>query len=197
MKSDAGTIGIEKLQPLRLPLTHGLRTLAIICVAAIGGCSGSSMHDLEAYVAEVLARKGWPIEPPPAIAVPPSHVYESSDLRDPFRPDIAAVDEDKPPEIAANSGGPRPPEQRNREELESFPLDTLRMAGTLEQGIEKWAIILGPEGTVYRVQKGNYVGRNYGKIHSIMEDRIELTEIIPDGQGNWQEREAALALVDQ
>ncbi|MFZ0257675.1 MAG: pilus assembly protein PilP [Gammaproteobacteria bacterium] len=155
------------------------------------------MHDLESYVADVLARKGWPIDPLPTVVIPPSHVYESSDRRDPFQPEIAAVDESKQPEMTANNGVLRPPEQRNREELEGFPLDALRMAGTLEQGIDMWAIILGPEGTVYRVQKGNYVGRNYGKIHSIVEDRIELTEIIPDGQGGWQEREAALALAEK
>jgi type IV pilus assembly protein PilP len=197
VKSGGGTTKIENFRLLRLPLMQGLRLLAIICVAATGGCGDSSMHDLDAYVAEVLARKGWPIEPPPAIAIPPSHVYESSDRRDPFRPTLVAVDEDKRLAETGPTDKPRPPEDRNREELESFPLDALKMAGTLEQGDEKWAIVLGPEGTVYRVKKGNYVGRNYGKIHSIMEDRIELTEIIPNGQGGWQEREAALALVDQ
>lgn len=190
-------VEIRKLPSVRLPVVHGLRALAMLCVAAVGGCSNTSMYDLESYVAEVLARKGWPIEPLPAVVIPPSHVYGSSGLRDPFQPDVAADGEDKQATTASISEGLRPPEQRNREELESFPLDTLRMAGTLEQGVEKWAIILGPEGTVYRVQKGNYVGKNYGKIHSIMEDRIELTEIIPDGQGGWREREAALALAEQ
>lgn len=171
--------------------------LGIVFILTVSGCSTSSMKDLESYVADVLARKGWPIEPLPAVVIPPSHVYESSDLRDPFHSDMAAADEDKQPETVGSSETLGPPAQRNREELEGFPLDALRMAGTLEQGLETWAIILGPEGTVYRVRKGNYVGRNYGKIHSIMEDRIELTEIIPDGQGGWQEREAALALAEQ
>ncbi|MGF1613728.1 MAG: pilus assembly protein PilP [Gammaproteobacteria bacterium] len=154
------------------------------------------MQDLESYVQEVLARKGWPVEPLPAIVIPPSHMYESGNLRNPFQPDNAVVDEQRQPQASAGSGI-RPPEQRNREELEAFPLDALRMAGTLAQGVETWALILGPQGTVYRVRKGNYVGRNYGKIHSIMEDRIELTEIIPDGQGGWEEREAALALAEK
>lgn len=197
MKLGGGIIGIRRSQQLSLAVMRRLRSLAVVFVAAIGGCSNSSMSDLESYVADVLGRKGWPIEPLPTVVIPPSHVYQSSDRRDPFQPDIAVVDEGKQPEMTASNGGVRPPEQRNREELEGFPLDALRMAGTLEQGIEMWALILGPEGTVYRVQKGNYVGRNYGKIHSIVEDRIELTEIIPDGQGGWQEREAALALAEK
>lgn len=197
MKLSAGMIGIRKLASLRPPTGCGLRALAILCVAAVGGCSNSSMHDLESYVAGVLARKGWPMDPLPTVEIPPSHVYESGDLRDPFQPDAADGEEKRAEGMPGNIIGPQPPDQRNREELEGFPLDALRMAGTLEQGVEKWAIILGPEGTVYRVQKGNYVGKNYGKIHSIMEDRIELTEIIPDGQGGWREREAALALAEQ
>lgn len=188
-------MGMQRSQLWRLPMMHRLRTLMVICVAAIGGCSNGSMGDLEAYVAEVLARKGWPLEDLPIVVIPPSHVYESRARRDPFQ--LVATAENGPPGPESDTSRPRPPEQRNREELENFPLDALRMAGTLEQGVETWAIILGPEGTVYRVRKGNYVGKNYGKIHSIMEDRIELTEIIPDGQGGWQEREAALALAEQ
>lgn len=197
MNFGAGLVGVLQSKMLRIRFPNGTRLLAIMCIVASGGCSNSSMDDLESYVAEVLGRKGWPIEPLPTVVIPPSHIYESSDLRDPFQADVETDDEDKHSEMTASSGDLRPPEQRNREELEGFPLDALRMAGTLEQGVETWAIILGPEGTVYRVRKGNYVGKNYGKIHTIMEDRVELTEIIPDGQGGWQEREAALALAEQ
>jgi type IV pilus assembly protein PilP len=51
-----------------------------------------------------------------------------------------------------------------------------------------------PTGTVHRVQVGNYLGANYGKILNIQEDRIDLREIVKDSQGLWEERQATLAL---
>ena len=70
------------------------------------------------------------------------------------------------------------------------------MVGTLEQGVDVWGVILGRDGTVYRVQIGNYVGQNYGKIIAILEDRIELEERARDSQGTWQIRDASLALAE-
>ena len=40
------------------------------------------------------------------------------------------------------------------------------------------------------------MGLNHGQITRITEERIELTEIVSNGQGGWQERQAAIALSD-
>ena len=50
--------------------------------------------------------------------------------------------------------------------------------------------------TVHRVQVGNYLGRNFGKILDIQEDRIDLREIVKDADGRWEERQASLALLE-
>ena len=71
------------------------------------------------------------------------------------------------------------------------------MMGTLELNEELWGIVRSPDGTIHRVQVGNYVGRNHGKIVGISEESIDLNEIIQDGRGGWQERDAALALTQQ
>jgi type IV pilus assembly protein PilP len=47
------------------------------------------------------------------------------------------------------------------------------------------------------VQIGNYIGRNFGKILDIQEDRIDLREIVKDGDGRWEERQASLALLEE
>ena len=86
---------------------------------------------------------------------------------------------------------------RNREELEQFELDSLRMVGTMENADENWAIINDPDNTVHRVKVGNYMGRNIGKIMNIFEDRVELREIIQDSNGRWDERQAAIVLVEE
>jgi type IV pilus assembly protein PilP len=85
---------------------------------------------------------------------------------------------------------------RNREELESYPLDALRMMGTLEKGDQFWAILRDPDTIIHRVQTGNYIGQNHGKIMEITETKIKLIEIIPNSRGGWEERKAELALAE-
>ncbi len=83
------------------------------------------------------------------------------------------------------------------EELEQFELDSLRMVGTIDNESNNWAIVLDPNGVVHRVKVGNYIGGNIGKIINIFEDRIDLREIMQDSGGRWEEREAALALLEE
>lgn len=173
-------------------------TFAFILALALSGCAEQRMDDLKRDVDKLLARKGSKIQELPPIEPYETYTYTSSGARDPFEPFY------KPEEVAADAAGAadlagsgiRPDTTRNREELEQYALDSLRMMGTLELGDGLWGIIRSPDGTIHRVQIGNYLGRNHGKIVSIAEDRIELNEIIPNGQNGWQERNAALALFE-
>lgn len=152
------------------------------------------MSDLESYVSEVLSRPGGKIEPIPPLEPYVVYTYQSSDGVDPFEPFFQEVPE--PTTVAGEGGGPAPDPNRNKEELEGYSLDSLRMMGTLEQDETIWGIIRTPDGAIHRVQSGNYMGRNHGKITHISEEKIELTEIVADSQGRWQERPAGLALAE-
>ena len=169
-----------------------LATLAL-CVP-LGACTTGSMDDLQSYSREVLARESRKVDPLPEIKPYEVYSYQSALEKDPFEP-FFRVEPDKPPEQKPGTGV-RPPENHVREELEQYPLDALRMVGTLDMNQQIWAIVLGPDRTVYRVQTGNYMGRNYGKIIGIEEDRIDLTEIVSDGLGGYVERQASLALIE-
>ena len=70
------------------------------------------------------------------------------------------------------------------------------MVGTMENEEYQWGIIQDPDGVVHRIRVGNYMGRNTGKILNVFEDRIEVREIIRNSQGRWEERQAAIALVE-
>ncbi len=166
----------------------------LLAGALLGGCEQQSKSDLEAYIAEVLARKGGQVEPLPEIKPYEVYTYRSSGGIDPFAPfDIEPPEKERQ---QASNNGIQPDFNRIREELESNTLDSLRMVGTLEQENQRWAIVRSPDGVIHRVQVGNYLGRNHGRIQSIDENGITLVEIIPDGQGGWQERSAYLALVE-
>ena len=94
---------------------------------------------------------------------------------------------------------PHPPEMdfnRRKEELEAFPLEVLKMVGTVAMKKNLWALIKADDGTIHRVQAGNYLGKNHGRILHINADKIELMEIVPDKPGQWREQQTSLALTE-
>jgi type IV pilus assembly protein PilP len=153
-------------------------------------CTNDNLSDLKQYVAKVKSREPEPVEPLPEIKPIETFVYQSGDRRDPFQPGGAKSEAD----IPASGNGIAPDPLRRKEELEQYPLDSMRMVGTLDQEDTMWALVMTQDGTLFRVRAGNYMGQNYGQITRITEDRIELTEIVPDGMGGWQERPASIAL---
>lgn len=169
-------------------------------VLAISGCVSTDMSDLQQQVEQILARPGGRIEPLPEIKPYEAYTYQSGqkELRSPFQ-----LFYEQPEEKVAESEDAGLTEEmekelkyRNREELESYELDSLRMVGTLEDKTTQWAIIRDPNGIVHRVKVGNYMGKNVGKILNIYEDRIELREIVKNSNGRWIERQAAIALAE-
>lgn len=182
-------------RPLVVPTRRVTGTVCLLVAASLlAGCQERDMSDLEQYAATVLAREGGVVEPLPEIKPYEVYTYASQGKRDPFAPFV--YERPKEEEQAAADNGISPDFNRVREELENNPLDALRMVGVLERDEDLWAIVRSPDGVIHRVQVGNYIGRNHGRIQSIDEDRIALVEIIPDGQGGWQEREASLSLVE-
>jgi type IV pilus assembly protein PilP len=177
----------------------GVTKVAILIAAgvALSGCVDQNMSDLQSYAQQVLARKGTRIDELPPVEPYEVYSYSSSEGVDPFEPFYREEAPQPGEALAATDTGIRPNFDRNREELESYALDSLRMMGTLELGEELWGIVRSPDGTIHRVQVGNYLGRNHGKIVSISEESIDLNEIIQDGRGGWQERSAALALIQE
>lgn len=172
----------------------GARLLGLGLLAAmLSGC-GQDMSDLEQYAMEVKSRTSRNIEPIPQIKTFEPFTYEANERRDPFQPLLKSRDE----ALAAGGGGQgavRPDVNRPREPLEEFPLDSLRMVGTISMQKRAYALIRAPDAVVHRVSVGDHLGQNYGKITAISETEIVLMEIIPDGFGGWMQRPATVALV--
>lgn len=164
---------------------------ALVASLALTACGGD-MDDLDQYINEVKARPGGRIEPLPEITPYEVFTYiaDAEGHRSPFVPDS--------PQAAAGmaAGGTRPDPERSREFLEQFPLDTLRMVGTLELGNTHFGLVQTSDGLIHRVVPGNYMGQNDGRIVSVNDSEIELVEIISDGIGGYLEREAAVGLAD-
>ena len=88
----------------------------------------------------------------------------------------------------------RPDQKRNREFLEQFSLDTLKMVGTLKLEGKVFGLVRTKDGLDHRVTVGNYLGQADGKVTDISTTKISLVEIVPDGLGGYMERPAGLAL---
>ena len=154
------------------------------------GCS-SELDELKTFVRE--SEKGLPrrIEPLPAVKPFEPFAYEGFDLPDPFQPRKLA-----PPKEGGAGGGIAPDLNRRKEPLEAFPLEQLKMVGTLQQGNEIYALVRADK-TLYRVKKGNYMGQNFGLITEVTETEIKLKEIVQDSAGDWAERQSVLPLLEE
>ncbi|MCP5409257.1 MAG: pilus assembly protein PilP [Chromatiaceae bacterium] len=164
--------------------------IVVLLAGGVAGCVTRDMNDLERYVAEVKSRKQGEIEPLPEIKQIETFAYKEDNRRNPFQP----TEQERTEEQNLQQNGLAPDPNRRKEELEAYSLDSLRMVGTLKRDETTWALVRTKDKTIYRVKAGNYMGHNHGQITHIGENDIELTEIIPNGQGGYRERQASLAL---
>lgn len=178
---------------MKMNAFSNIKNIVLLALVGLGlTACGGDMADLDKYIIDVKARPKEVIEGLPEITPYESYAYTAAKdgLRSPFVPDTPQ----------AVSGGSRnlvrPKEDRSREFLEQFPLDTLRMVGTLELGETNYGLVQTADGLIHRVVPGNYVGQNDGRITAINESEIKLVEIISDGIGGYLEREAAVGLSD-
>jgi type IV pilus assembly protein PilP len=165
--------------------------LRLLCVglacgyAMLTACS-SADDELTRFVEDTKKEPGGRIEPLPEIKPYETFVYAASDLRSPFVPSS--------PGAGAGLAGVRPDSKRNREFLEQYSLDTLKMVGTLRLGGQMYGLVETKDGLVHRVTAGNHMGQAEGRITEITPSKISLVEIVPDSLGGYMERPAALGL---
>ncbi len=157
--------------------------LACALLGQLAACSTRD-SDLERFIADTKREPGGRVEPLPEMKPYQTFVYDDSSLRSPFMP--ASPN--------ANNQALRPDSKRNREFLEQYSLDTMKMVGTMQRAGQIFGLIQTRDGLVHRVLPGNYVGQNEGRIIDITQQKINVREIVPDGLGGYIERPAALAL---
>jgi type IV pilus assembly protein PilP len=88
----------------------------------------------------------------------------------------------------------KPNEDRAREYLESFAVESLSLVGHIQKGGVMYALVNDGQGSVHPVTVGNYLGRNHGKIVGLTETEINVTEIVPGGGDSWVERPRTISL---
>ena len=166
---------------------HNRVILLLLAAASLSACTNRN-EALDQFLAATKKETGGDVAPLPEVKPYQGFIYAAQSQRSPFLPGV--------PGGMRAGGGPsvRPDSKRNREFLEQYSLDTLRMVGTLKLGGKEFGLIKTKEGLVHRVLPGNYIGQNEGKVLAVSGAKITLVEIVPDGLGGYTERPAALAL---
>lgn len=160
--------------------------LAVASVALLAGCFGESHQDLRSWMAEQGKGTRGRLDPLPQIRPYEPFAYNAFDLPDPFKP--------RKIEPAKGNSKLAPDLARRREPLESFPLESLSMVGTLAKDKTMYALVRTPEKDIYQVRSGNFMGQNFGVVTGITDTEIKLKELVQDGAGDWTERSSALQL---
>ena len=154
------------------------------------GCGGEEFQDIKDFIKESEKGLKGRVEPLPEVKPYEPFTYSAFDLPDPFKP--------RRVEPVKGGGGKLQPDlNRRKEALEVYPLENLRMVGTLQQKNVIHALIKTPDNNLFRVKSGNYMGQNFGLITDVSEASLKLKELIQDSAGDWSERESSLQLLDE
>ena len=172
-------------------LPRWLRMCSMLPAALIVGCADSGEDALRQWMNETRSQARVTV---PKLAEPkkftPFNYGQKAEL-DPFNPVKLQVALAR--QQATSSSKLRPNLERRREALEAYPLDGLKMVGTLQSRNMRYALI-EVDRIVYQIKAGNYMGQNFGMVTRITDSDIEINEVVQDAGGEWVERKAKLEL---
>lgn len=159
----------------------------------LAACGDSDVQEVRQWMAETKAQTKVSVPPlsEPKTFVP--FAYAEKDAIDPFDPNKLLGELAR---AAKASDAFKPDMNRRKEPLENYPLDTIKMVGTIQKGGVTYAL-LQIDRAVYRVSAGQYLGQNYGKVTRVSEEAVEVNETVQDATGDWVERKANLELQER
>lgn len=169
-----------------LHIAFSVSSLLTLC-----GCGDNGVQEVRQWMDETKRQTKISI---PKLSEPKRFtpfVYGGKDSLDPYDPAKLAVVLAKMRDQSTSAI--KPDLDRRREPLEAYPLDTIKMVGTLQKAGANYAI-LQVDKAIFHVKAGNYAGQNLGMITRITDNKVELKEIVQDASGDWVERKATLEL---
>jgi len=160
-------------------------------MALLAGCSGEEQGELKQELATMTKDLRGRVDPLPQVRSYEPVPYKGESMLDPFVPSRIVVSQASGG--AGGGGGVQPDLNRPKEPLEAFPLEAMKMVGTLAQNKDMYALVRAGS-NLFRVKKGNYMGPNFGVITAIDEGQINLKEVVQDSGGDWVERSTTVQM---
>jgi type IV pilus assembly protein PilP len=163
----------------------------------LSACGTSGQEELQAWMNQQRAQTRPAVQPIPEPKQFTPQAYTQEASTDPFS-NLKLTQALKRESAQSTSNGAlvAPELARRKEPLESYPLDSMKMVGSMvKQG--RPVALLRIDNLLYKVHPGNYLGQNFGKILKVSETELLLREIVQDAAGEWIERTATLELQER
>jgi type IV pilus assembly protein PilP len=172
--------------------------IAVACSAVLLlACSSSGEEDLQTWMAQQRTLTKPHVQPIPEPKKFTPQPYTQEAATDPFSNlKLTQALKRESAQSTSNAGLVAPELARRKEPLESYPLDSMNMVGSLiKEGLP--VALLKVDNLIYQVRPGNHLGQNYGRILKVGETELVLREIVQDAAGEWIERTATLQLQER
>lgn len=167
---------------------------ALLAALFLSGCWGGEYGDLRQWISTQKSSTKPRIQPLKEPSVFTPQAYAASNGMDPFNMlKLTQVLNRDSAQNTSNMALLLAEQSRRKDELESYPLDSITMVGSMKKNGQDTALLRVNQ-LIYQVQSGNYLGHNYGRILQIGEHSIKLREVIQDATGDWVERMTTLDL---
>jgi type IV pilus assembly protein PilP len=163
-------------------------------VLLLASCGGEEQQELKQWMRDTAKNLKGKVPPLPAVKPYEPVTYAANELPDPFK--LTKIEPERGASVAHVVGIKGPDLDRKKEPLEAFPLESLKMVGTLQQDKVTYGLIRA-DNNLYRVKPGNYLGTNFGKISDISETEVAIKEFVQDAGGDWTERTSTLQLSEE
>jgi type IV pilus assembly protein PilP len=172
--------------------------LVAAAVATLAGCGASDTAEVQAWMNQERAQTKPQVQPIPEPKKFTPQPYTQDAGVEPFSNQklAAALKRDSQQAGTASAALLAPELNRRKEPLESYPLDSMSMVGSLVKQGQPVALIK-VDNLLYQVRPGNYLGQNYGRITKVGETELVLRELVQDAGGEWIERNATLQLQEK
>jgi type IV pilus assembly protein PilP len=179
------------------PLRIHFLSLFLFLVVCLSACSGGEESDITTWMKAQRALTKPRISPlqEPKKYMPQAYTEETA--IDPFSSQrlTQALKQDTPPS-SGDTALLAAEQNRRKEPLEAFPLDTMAMVGSVNKKGLPIALVMVDK-LLYQVRKGSYLGPNFGLVTKVDETQISIREIVQDAAGEWIERAAMLQLQER
>jgi type IV pilus assembly protein PilP len=157
--------------------------LACLGVCILAGCSNAEHEDLKAWMREESKGFKGKVAPLPQIKAFDAVAYDAGKLVAPFS-NVKIVTSEAVADKTA------PDRDRQRQPLENFALEDLRVTGVIIDSNIPWALVQPPPPNKPKhVTVGEFMGQNFGRITQITTDGVTVIETVKDTNGAWTDRE--------
>jgi type IV pilus assembly protein PilP len=178
-------------------MTTKAAVTAISLALLLTACGSSSQEELQQWMSQQRAETKPRVQPIPEPKKFTPQAYTQEASTDPFsNQKLTQALKRESSQSTSNAALVAPELARRKEPLESFPLDSMKMVGSMVKEGKPVALVR-VDNLLYQVKPGNYLGQNFGKIVKVGETEVVLREIVQDAAGEWIERTATLQLQER